>query len=198
MMLPNPPEIEQPPSLSSFQIGNHGHTMFSMQGQDIAILLKLAIQDDRSLPSKELAASLFISPSEISKALKRCVNSGLLYISGAEKRVNRTGLFEFLEHGLRYVFPPAMGSLVRGVPTAAAAEPLKSRLLEDGEPPVVWRFAEGTVRGIAIAPIYKGAPRAALHDSSFYAVLALADAIRGGRTRERNLAVELLKKEIHA
>jgi DNA-binding IscR family transcriptional regulator len=57
-----------------------------MQGQDIAILLKLAIQDDRSLPSKELAASLFISPSEISKALRRCVNSGLLYISGAEKR----------------------------------------------------------------------------------------------------------------
>lgn len=172
--------------------------MFSMQGQDIAILLKLAIQDDLSLPSKELASSLFISPSEISKALKRCVNSGLLYISGAEKRVNRTGLFEFLEHGLRYVFPPAMGSLVRGVPTAAAAEPLKSRLLEDGGPPVVWRFSEGTVRGIAITPLYKAAPRAALHDSSLYAVLALADAIRGGRTRERNLAIELLKKEIHA
>jgi hypothetical protein len=90
-----------------------------------------------------------------------------------------------------------MGSLVRGVPTAAAAEPLKSRLLEDGEPPVVWRFAEGTVRGIGIAPLYKAAPRAALHDSSFYAVLALADAIRGGRTRERNLAIELLKKELH-
>jgi DNA-binding MarR family transcriptional regulator len=169
----------------------------SMQGQDIALLLKLAIQNEPNLPSKELAASLFISPSEVSKALKRCVDSGLLYISGSEKRVNRTALLEFLGHGLKYVFPPAKGSLVRGVPTAAAAEPLKSRLLDDGEPPTVWTYAEGKVRGISITPLYKGAPKAALHDSRFYGVLALSDAIRSGRTRERNLAIELLEKEIH-
>lgn len=59
-------------------------------------------------------------------------------------------------------------------------------------------FRRGTVRGIAIVPLDKAAPRAALHDSSFYAVLALADAIRGGRTREGNLAVERLKMELHA
>ena len=94
-----------------------------MQGQDIALLLKLAIQDEPDLLSKDLAASRFISPSEVSKGLKRCVDSGLLYISGAEKRVNRTALLEFLAHGLRYVFPPAKGSMVRGVPTAAATEP---------------------------------------------------------------------------
>jgi hypothetical protein len=29
-------------------------------------------------------------------------------------------------------------------------------------------------------------------------VLALIDAIRSGRARERNLAIDLLKKEIHA
>ncbi len=169
-----------------------------MQGQDIALLLKLAIESDPSIPSKDLAAGLFISPSEISKALKRCVDSGLLYISGAEKRVNRTALLEFLAHGLKYVFPAAKGSMARGVPTAAAAEPLKSRLLEDGEPPTVWPYAEGKVRGIAIAPLYKAAPKAALRDSKFYGALALLDAIRSGRTRERNLAIELLKKELHA
>jgi DNA-binding Lrp family transcriptional regulator len=169
-----------------------------MQGQDIALLLKLAIQDEPNLPSKELAASLFISPSEVSKALKRCVDSGLLYISGSEKRVNRTALLDFLGHGLKYVFPPVKGSLVRGVPTAAAAEPLKSRLLEDGEPLTVWPYAEGRARGISITPLYKGAPKAALLDSRFYGVLALSDAIRSGRTRERNLAIELLEKDIHA
>jgi hypothetical protein len=84
------------------------------------------------------------------------------------------------------------------VPTAAAAEPLKSRLLDDGEPPTVWPYAEGKVRGISIMPLYKGAPKAALLDSKFYVVLALSDAIRSGRTRERNLAIELLEKEIHA
>jgi hypothetical protein len=70
--------------------------------------------------------------------------------------------------------------------------------LEDGEPPTVWPYAEGKVRGISITPLYKGAPKAALLDSRFYGVLALSDAIRSGRARERNLAIELLEKEIHA
>lgn len=86
----------------------------------------------------------------------------------------------------------SQNSLVRGVPTGAAAEPLKSRFLEDGDPPAVWPYAEGKVRGISLAPLYKGVPRAALRDPQFYGVLALCDAIRSGRTRERNLAIELL------
>ena len=168
-----------------------------MQGQDIALLLKLATLNEPAVPSKELAASLFISPSEVSKSLKRSVEAGLLYVSGPEKRVNGTALLEFLMHGLKYVFPPVRGSMVRGVPTASAAEPLKSRLLDDGEPPTVWPYAEGKVRGISIVPLYKTAPKAALLDAKFYCVLALSDAIRSGRTRERNLAIELLEKEIH-
>lgn len=75
-----------------------------MQGQDIALLLGFAIQNEPSVLSKELAATLLISPSEVSKALRRCVEAGLLYVSSAEKRVNRTALLEFLAHGLRYVF----------------------------------------------------------------------------------------------
>lgn len=168
-----------------------------MQGQDIALLLKLATLNEPTVPSKELAASLFISPSEVSKSLKRCVGAGLLYVSGPEKRVNRTALLEFLAHGLKYVFPPVRGTMVRGIPTASAAEPLKSRLLDDGEPPTVWPYAEGKVRGISIAPLYKAAPRATLLDAKLYCALALSDAIRSGRTRERNLAIELLEKEIH-
>ncbi len=87
--------------------------------------------------------------------------------------------------------------MARGVPTSTSAEPLKSRFLGDGEPPEVWPYVEGEVRGIAFAPLYKGAPKAALRDPKFYGVLALCDAIRGGRTRERNLAIELLGKEIN-
>jgi hypothetical protein len=169
-----------------------------MQGQDIALLLKLAIEDDPRLQSKKLAESLSISPSEVSKALRRCVDAGLLYVSGAEKRVNRSALLEFLAHGLRYVFPPVRGPMIRGVPTGASAEPLKSRFVDETEPPTVWPHGEGKVRGIALAPLYKGGPKAALRDPGFYSVLALTDAIRSGRTRERNLAMDLLKKEIHA
>lgn len=169
-----------------------------MQGQDIALLLKLVTQNEPRIQSKHLAEELFISPSEVSKALKRCVHAGLLYISGPEKRVNRSALMEFLAHGLKYAFPPARGSMARGLPTAVAAEPLKSRFLEDKEPPPVWPYADGKVRGIAFAPLYDGAPKAALHDHRFYEILALCDAVRSGRTRERNLAIELLGKEINA
>lgn len=168
-----------------------------MQGQDIALLLKLAIQNEPLIQSKSLAESLSISPSEVSKALKRCADAGLVYIAGAEKRVNRSALMEFLSHGLKYTFPPKKGSMVRGVPTAAAAEPLKSRLLDDKEPPAVWPYAQGKVRGISLAPLYLGAPQAALRDPKLYSALALCDAIRSGRTRERNLAAELLEKEIN-
>jgi hypothetical protein len=168
-----------------------------MQGQDIALLLKLAIQNEPAIQSKSLAEALSISPSEVSKALKRCAGAGLVYIEGPQKRVNRTGLMEFLSHGLKYAFPPERGSMTRGVPTATAAEPLKSRFLDDKEPPTVWPYAEGKIRGLSLSPLYSGAPKAALRDSKFYGTLALCDAIRACRTRERNLAVELLEKAIN-
>lgn len=169
-----------------------------MQGQDIALLLKLSIQNEPAIQSKSLAEELSISPSEVSKALRRCADAGLVHIEGSEKRVNRTALMEFLSHGLKYAFPPERGSMVRGIPTAASAEPLKSRLLADNEPPAVWPYAQGKVRGISFSPLYQGAPKAALRDPELYNVLALCDAVRSGRTRERTLAVELLGKEINA
>jgi DNA-binding MarR family transcriptional regulator len=76
-----------------------------MQGQDIALLLKLSIQNEPAIQSKSLAEELSISPSEVSKALRRCADAGLVHIEGSEKRVNRTALMEFLSHGLKYAFP---------------------------------------------------------------------------------------------
>jgi hypothetical protein len=104
-----------------------------MQGQDVGLLLKLAIQGAVT-PCKQPADALFISQSEVSKSIKRCVAAGLLHIGDGGKRLNRSELMEFLKHGLRYSFPPVRGSMVRGVPTAVAAEPLKSRFVETSEP----------------------------------------------------------------
>jgi hypothetical protein len=169
-----------------------------MVGQDIALLLKLSLSEGQKILSKKLAEDLFLSPAEISKSLNRCKDSGLLYWSDLEKRVNRSALLDFLAYGMRYVFPPKRGALVRGVPTAVAVEPLKSRFLENGDPPPVWPYPAGTVRGLSFSPLYKNAPKAALHDPRLYELLALCDAIRSGRTRERVLAVELLRKALHA
>ncbi len=103
-----------------------------MLGKDIAVLLKLFLLEGPRILSKTLADELFLPPGEVSKSLNRCKESGLLYWSDLEKRVNRSALLDFLAYGLRHVFPPKRGALVRGVPTAAAAEPLKSHFLDDG------------------------------------------------------------------
>jgi hypothetical protein len=165
-------------------------------GQDVALLLKLSLKDGSRVMAKDLAQELCLSPSEVSKSLSRCNVAGLLYISDLEKRVNRSALLEFLIHGLRYVFPPERGALTRGVPTAISAEPLKSAFVNSDEPPSVWPYPEGSVRGLAFSPLYKSAPKAALLDGQFYELLAVCDALRGGRVRERTLATDYLKKAL--
>jgi len=47
--------------------------------------------------------------------------------------------------------------------------------------------------GYTIEPLHNCAPKAALLDEKFYALLSLVDAIREGRIRERKIA----EKEIH-
>ncbi len=55
---------------------------------------------------------------------------------------------------------------------------------------------EGTVRGVALAPLYPTAPEAARKDSALYELLALFDAVRSGQAREREIAQKLLAERI--
>src|ERR1700692_1155769 len=126
-----------------------------MLGQDIALLLKICLLETPKILSKTLADELFLPPGEVSKSLNRCKDSGLLYWSDLEKRVNRSALLDFLAYGLRHVFPPKRGALVRGVPTAAAAEPLKAHFLDDGEAPPVWPYPEGSTAAYRSHPCIK-------------------------------------------
>src|SRR3546814_16215338 len=57
----------------------------------------------------------------------------------------------------------------------------------------VWLSQKGKVRGQAITPLYPKAVLVALGDGTLYEMLALIDAIRAGRTREKQKALELLK-----
>ncbi len=110
-----------------------------------------------------------------------------------DEKPNLTAVEEFLIHGVKYVFPAKRGSLIRGMPTSYAAEPL-SRLINPGKEPVpVWADPLGNIRGIEIVPLYKTVPEAAKRDPKLYERLALIDAIRDGKARERNLAEQELK-----
>lgn len=163
-----------------------------MRPQDIAVLLKIIASGDTNWQNKDLSWALNLSASEISESLNRSQIAGL--IDGKKKKVSRQSMMEFLEHGLRYVFPAASGSLMRGIPTAHA-HPFMSHLFPSEEP-YVWPDPEGEVRGVAIDPLYPGVTKAIRIDQNLYKLLALIDVIRIGKVRERKVAIEELKKMI--
>lgn len=104
-------------------------------------------------------------------------------------------LLELLVHGVRYLLPPVWTSITRGIPTAHAAPPLVGAIVDDETQPV-WPHPDGTVRGQGLKPIYKSVPDAARDDHVVHEWLALVDAIRSGRARERELAARLLKERL--
>ena len=133
-----------------------------------------------------------MSASEVHAAVKRAQASRLLGGPELGGRPNLSAIEEFLIHGLQYAFPAERGEPTRGVPTSYAAEPLRHLIVQGDEPPPVWPYRTGSKRGIAFEPLYRQAAKAALHDPGLYELLALTDALRDGRARERKMAAEIL------
>lgn len=139
-----------------------------------------------------------MSSSEVHAAVKRAQASRLLHGAELGERPNLAAIEEFLAHGLKYAFPAERGAPARGVPTSYAAEPLRQVIVPGDEPPPVWPYPTGSQRGIAFEPLYKQAPKAALRDPALYEFLALVDALRDGRARERKLAIEMLVSRLRS
>ena len=162
-----------------------------MSPLDVVVLVKLAIASG-PVTQTSLAGTLALSQSEISKSMARSRYAGLLY--GKDNQVMRQGLMDFIQYGIRYAFPQQPGPIVRGIPTAHSAAPLADHIQSDE--PYVWPSAHGQVRGHGIAPLYPKVVEAVSKDPLLYEVLALIDALRVGRARERNIAVAELKKRL--
>jgi hypothetical protein len=163
-----------------------------MRSQDIVILLKIVVLGEREWFAKELAFTLHISQSEVSESLNRSKIAGL--ISADKKKLMKNNLLDFLEHGLRYVFPAEPGAIQRGMPTAHNAPPLNNII--SAEEFYVWPRAEGEMRGQVIEPLHPGVPEACITDPALYELLNLTDAIRLGRVREKQLAINELRLRI--
>jgi DNA-binding Lrp family transcriptional regulator len=160
----------------------------NLKPQDVVVALKLLAYPDARPPISIIANDLSLSPSEVHGAIGRLRGSRLLHGPGLKDRPNISALEEFLIHGLKYAFPAEHSNVTRGIPTSYAAEPLKSEIAMSNEPPPVWPWPEGDTRGVGLEPLYKKVPQAALRDSELYELLALVDAIRDGRARERKIA----------
>lgn len=163
-----------------------------MRPQDVVVLIKVLLVEDRNWTQVSLARSLFMSQSEISESLSRSRYARLLFDKG--RKVARQPLMDFLAYGIAYIFPQQPGNVVRGVSTGHSASPLKEEILSDDH--YVWPYAKGSTRGHSILPLYYTVPQAIELDHQLYEILALIDALRVGRVREKNLAMEMLKKRI--
>jgi hypothetical protein len=169
-----------------------------LKPQDVVVVLKLIGFPGKRPPFSQIAKELYLSVSEVHAAVKRAQATHLLHGAELGDRPNRKALEEFLVHGLKYVFPAHHGTMTRGLPTSYAAEPLRRHIRAGNEPLPVWPDPSGPIRGLSFEPLYRNVPQAARRDSHLYELLALVDAIRDGRARERKIAEKELITRLRA
>ena len=163
-----------------------------MRPQDIAVLMKIISMNNESWQLSTLSNSLIISISEISESLNR--SKLAKFIDFEKKKINRYNLMEFLEHGIKYVFPQQPGSMMRGIPTAHSHPFIKSHFISEIN--FVWPDSKGEIMGLSIEPLYPKLIYAVKNSPDLYKLMSLIDVIRVGKVREIKFAVEELKKNI--
>lgn len=160
-----------------------------LKPQDICTLLKVLVAEPGWSYSR-LALELGLSSGELHNSIKRATIAKLY--DANRNRPKAAALEEFLIHGVKYAFPVVPGTLTRGVPTGFSAPCLVGHFEIGPNGHTVWPSAVGDQRGVAIEPLYKSMPEACLKDAKLYEALALVDALRIGRAREKSLAQDLL------
>jgi hypothetical protein len=180
-----------------------------LKPQDVILVLKLLASEFNPWSYSKLGEHLAMSASHVFESVGRAEAAHLLTAfstpsspaqrgRGILPEPNRGNLKEFLIHGVKYAFPVERGGPTRGIPTAEAAPPLNQYFPESFPLPPVWPYAgddERSTRGLEFSPLYKNAAKAS-RDKKLYALLALVDAIREGRAREREIAIRELSARI--
>jgi DNA-binding Lrp family transcriptional regulator len=163
--------------------------------QDIVVALKLSLVGEGQTYA-ELGVALGMSASEVHAAVRRLIEAKLA--DPDTRKIRREALRNFLVHGVPHAFPASPKEVTRGMLTAWAAPALAGKFNASEQIPPVWPDPEGQVQGAAVQPLYASVPRAARKDSALYDLLALVDALRIGRARERTLAESELTRHLTA
>lgn len=160
--------------------------------QDIVILLKITSLKQDTWQLSTLSESLHISISEISESLNRSKLAKL--INDDKKKVQKLNLLEFLEHGLKYVFPFQGLTLSRGIPTAVSHPEIQQNFISNQI--YVWPSKSGKVIGIGIEPLLPRISDFIEKDPELYKNLSLVELFRMGKIREQEFAIKQLKRSL--
>jgi hypothetical protein len=168
--------------------------------------IKRGLQAGLLLPNREMPAQ----PAEAGSSAALGVQEPMGIYRVTRKRVRRSALpdseavadnavrphshnlAEFALHGAKYAFPAEKLPLVVGVPTSHSA-PAFAGVFAPGSTDFVWPHPNGSVRGVGVEPLHPSVPFAAMQDAKLYEMLALFDALRVGKARERGMALERLQ-----
>ena len=168
-----------------------------LRPQDLVVLLRLSLEAGPAPTYAALSTELGLTASEIHACVERAALAQLARKDRDGKAwVVREALRQFVLNGARYAFPATRGRLSRGMPTGYAAPPLADKIVQPNEPPPVWPYKDGTVRGEVFYPLYPTVPEAARRNPALYDLLSLFDALRGGSARERALAKTMLDERL--
>lgn len=167
-----------------------------MKGQDIVVAMMLVgaeTSSDRNIPS--ISALIAASTSVVHDSLGRLLQAKLIRPRTHEPVTGN--LLEFLEHGLRFVFPAEIGRVTRGMPTASSAPPLDAVFGHgETENEFVWPSATGETRGASLVPLYPGVLHASQIDSRLHELLALTDGLRVDDPRVRQEAASHIRARL--
>jgi hypothetical protein len=164
-----------------------------IKGADIYVLSGLLAYEESCWSYRSLADGLHVPHPLVQRGLSRAQDAALY--SAERRSVHLRHFEEFAAHALRFVAPAQLGALAPGVPAAWAAEPIADAIRSSGEdPPPVWPFARGQVRGQAIEPLHPAAPEAVEDWPRLREILAVLDSLRAGDPRVRRVAQEFLSE----
>ncbi len=169
-----------------------------LKPQDVVVSLKHLSIREEGWSYNKLALDLGMSPSEVHAATKRAIRARLLVEHGDRIAPYIRNLEEFLLHGLSYVYVAEVGGSARGILTGFSA-PVLQRMgpsLASSAVAYVWPSVTGEARGQSVSPLYRSVPVAVRNDSKLYVLLALVDALRVGRAREREIASDMIGREL--
>jgi DNA-binding transcriptional MocR family regulator len=165
-----------------------------VQPSDVVVLFALLNESD-GWTMRSVAERLGVQHSKVQRGLERLADAGLY--DANRRRVVPHATEEFVEHALKYLHPAREGPIVRGVPTAWAASPLKEEIATDDLPPV-WPDPKSNIRGQAVEPLDKSLPELARTWPDVAELAALADALRLGDARSRAAAQKHLHDRIYS
>jgi hypothetical protein len=162
----------------------------TLRPSDVVVACQLVISS--TVQFAAISEATGISVGECHGAVQRLVMASL--VSPISRRSIGELLVRFLVSGVPHAFPPAVGPAVVGVVTAHSA-PVFSGLITAPEP-YVWPDLDGTVRGLALTPLFPRAGELVRRNAPLYTLLTIVDALRVGHTREKEIAERLLRERM--